>query len=968
MNQLTEYINLSNQAIDWVAKNKPEQFDQRFLDIVEQRRILKQIQNALLDNPSIAAYGISQVGKSYLMSNLLQDKGKPFIVKSDGGEYDFINEMNPRTQKTEATGVVTRFSSFKSCPERYKEEHPIMMRTLSVSDIATMLSDGYYNDVHDYTSPKESEIEDFIDNIRDKYSGKTNTDKHTFISADDILNIKEYFNRYINNAQTFKKSCFFDKLALVAENIPVHDFPNILSILWNNERNLTSLFERFVTLLSIIDFERYIYLPAEALLHHENNENTIMSVQCLKGLNDNNGKRTHVYICNNEGGFTKIDNILKSELCGICAEIVLKIPEEFLDSSDSYDLEMISDEQIIRKLGDNQIKKEILKDTDLLDLPGARARLSLLSNTLSSSEVLTNVLLRGKVAYLFNMYCETHMINIMMYCHHNEKHDVSNIPLLLNNWVNKYIGDSPETRAKKIEELNGISPLFYIATMFNIDMSYDVNSDNANRNIGLASRWEARFNKVLIGECFGNSMDWYKNWLAPDSLFQNSYLLRDFKYSVQGKSNLYEGFADTGKENKWVIPPNSHTPTEQLDKKAKEYYNNLRESFINNEYVKRLFEDPAFSWDVAATQNNDGALYIIQRLSEISSLMCNFRKNRFDEAIKSAIGTVYLAIKDFHVSPNKEEKLRENIRKAKRIHREMDIACNTDNYFFGHLLQNLQLRENEVLNLTHSLIHGNKLNNEVHTFSEYEIISTSCDNFKGCINDEEKWQKLINTYAFNDKLDAENYLEKRSIDYNALFHRTFERKKNSFKIASEILEFWENKIQSVYTLKQFTNAGQFDPIVMGYLITQIITTAKELDLESRLATLITEYVDIVKIDSMNESLIADILAETINEFVNDLGFKYLDDETITKAENLAKSDSMTLRYIRQDNAENVSEDYITSLFNGISSNPAPLTPSFEKKYFRWKEFIVIAFISHLSYQEYDRNANEQLSIIMEGLK
>ena len=155
MNQLTEYINLSNQAIDWVAKNKPEQFDQRFLDIVEQRRILKQIQNALLDNPSIAAYGISQVGKSYLMSNLLQDKGKPFIVKSDGGEYDFINEMNPRTQKTEATGVVTRFSSFKSCPERYKEEHPIMMRTLSVSDIATMLSDGYYNDVHDYTSPKK---------------------------------------------------------------------------------------------------------------------------------------------------------------------------------------------------------------------------------------------------------------------------------------------------------------------------------------------------------------------------------------------------------------------------------------------------------------------------------------------------------------------------------------------------------------------------------------------------------------------------------------------------------------------------------------------------------------------------------------------------------------------------------------------------------------------------------------------
>ena len=146
---IQNYIKQCDNAIDWVAKYKPEQFDQLFLKIVDNRRVLKQLEGTLSNNPAIAAYGVSQVGKSYLMSNLLQDKGKPFIVHSDRKDYDFINEMNPRTIKTEATGVVTRFSSFKSCPDRYKEQHPIMMRVLNVADLALIFTEGYFNDVAD---------------------------------------------------------------------------------------------------------------------------------------------------------------------------------------------------------------------------------------------------------------------------------------------------------------------------------------------------------------------------------------------------------------------------------------------------------------------------------------------------------------------------------------------------------------------------------------------------------------------------------------------------------------------------------------------------------------------------------------------------------------------------------------------------------------------------------------------------
>lgn len=967
MTNIAEYIKLCNEAIDWVAKYQPDQFDQRFLEIVEQRRVLKQIQSTMSDNPAIAAYGKSQVGKSYLMSNLLQDKGKPFIVKSDGAEYDFINQMNPRTQKTEATGVVTRFSSFESCPDRFKEEHPIMMRALSVADIAMVLSEGYYNDITDFTSPGEAEIEEFADSIREKYkNGRRN--ETIAVSADDILDMKAYFNKYINNAQTFKKSCFFDKIALVIESVPVSDLASVFSTLWNNDENLTGLFRRFVNLLNRLNFSRYVYLPAEALLHHERNENTIMSVQCLNGLNDSNARQTEVFLSNGNT-FTTVANVSKSELSGICAEIVLKIPDEFLNSRDSYSFDMITDSDVISRLGDGVVKKDILKKTDLLDFPGARSRQQQLAEKLSDSKVLTNVLLRGKVAYLFNMYCEARMINILMFCHHNESNDVTSIPLLLNNWVNKYIGVTPEARASKLKDLNGISPLFYVATMFNIDMKYNVNSDEANRGDSLEGRWEARFDKVLAKECFGGSMSWYKNWDSADSLFRNSYLLRDFKYSGVGESNLYEGFANDGKETLWIIPQNSHTPAHLLGERAKEYYEELRKSFVSSKYVKRLFENPALSWDVAASRNNDGALYIIQRLGQVCTLISDFRTNQCNDDLKSAIKEVYRTIADYYVSQDGEVILRENIRKAKTFHREMDMACNSDNYFFGHLLQSLQLGENETLNLVHSLIQGNTLNNAVQTFTEYEIIFTRCHSFGGCNNDDERWERLISVYGFLDKEEAREYLDKKGIDPEILFRRTFERKKNSFIIAEAILTLWSNNIQSIDTLKKFTTDGQFDPVVMGYLVSQLISTAKELDLECHLSDSIADYVNVTNIANVNEGLVADVLTETINEFVVDFGYRYLSESDRAQAEKTAASNNaLTLSYIKREQPEQVSEDFITGLFNGLSSEPSPLTPAFENNYFRWMEYLVVAFIAHLSCPDYNQEANDKLAVIMGGLK
>ena len=103
--KINTQIGLVNDALAWIRKNKPEHYEQRFMQLVEERRKLRKLALAECENPAIAAYGKSQAGKSYLMSNILQKDGQPFTVDVDGQRYNFINEMNPITNISSAHTV-----------------------------------------------------------------------------------------------------------------------------------------------------------------------------------------------------------------------------------------------------------------------------------------------------------------------------------------------------------------------------------------------------------------------------------------------------------------------------------------------------------------------------------------------------------------------------------------------------------------------------------------------------------------------------------------------------------------------------------------------------------------------------------------------------------------------------------------------------------------------------------------------
>lgn len=937
---------------------KPEAYAQQFLQLVDCRRRLRTMQTAAENNPGIAAFGKSQVGKSYLINCLLQDKGKHFMVKSNNDEYDFVLHINPPSEEgggRESTGVVSRFSSFKRRPDIYSQQYPVLVKTFSLTDIILILADSYYNDSDHDQLLSEDEVDSLATNLIEQY-GNNQPIASPVIAADDVLYMKEYFMHHIKRASVFYQKPFFDKLAFVVENIMPTDYITVFGKLWKDNPNMTRLYKKLYDILKRINFAPYIYLPIGAVLHEGIRENTIMSVQCLKELLDQKGssRTTDVYIMEDGKVIPCDKSVPKSHVCAICSEVIYKIEESFLSSTSRYDMRGIPDETK-QRIRQDEIQMKMLQDNDLLDFPGARSRLKTKIETLDEDDVLLNCYLRGKVAYLFNKYNEDKIINILLYCHHNKDNDVSDLYLMLEDWVNNYVGKTPEERRRKIDA-TGLSPLFYIGTMFNLDMTVgpgidaDTISDKA-----IDQRWLGRFHTVVNNQCFHrDEVQWVRNWTREGENFNNSYVIRDYAYSGE-KTGLYRGFRETGKEQSMIM--------------SQAYYNRMRDTFINNEHVRTLFRDPAVAWDLTASIGNDGALYIMENLATVAQRMMNSREQDFIEARKHIMERVYTIMKGHYVSDDTSEILEANIRKADAIFRDIEFTCEASPDYFGHLIQALQLSESNCYNIIHKLIPNltSIVVGDSH-IKDYQLIRRRCNNFEGAETEEEKWKILISSYRFSNRDEAYAYLQARGIETDKLFAGSHIKRTNSAIITDQLLTQWKNALDDQQFQNAFGGEGRVDPISLTALIDCIKSSANDLGLAEKIENEISQYTDISNTNDINSSLVADIIATTVSDFVTDFGYSYLSPKQIESARRVAKEHNLPcFDWIERERQEEYDEDQLTELFDRILKSSDKHTEAYKAHLQSWIEYLYIAYIAHLNVPNINREFNDKLKQILKEL-
>lgn len=968
-NSIKTQINIINDALAWIKANKPDQYEQRFLQLVSERCRLRKLAATELENPAIAAYGESQKGKSYVITNLLSDNGKPFTVKTPQGEKDFVKEINPITNNVEATGVVTRFTTFAAEPSKYNPDFPVLIKLLGVSEIATILCDGYHSDITDYQSYSDNELKDISTEIYEHYKDKADI-INPVVVEDDILDMKYYLQRCTGGStQSLIRSPFFERVALIARKVEASEWGNIFAPLWHRNATLTNLFLRLSEALRQLGYAKAVYVPIDAVL---NTNQTLMSVQRINELGQRDKTEasafTKVIIVHPGGGNQVIEKFDKSELSALCAEAVFKVEERFLNSELSYDMTMITDPAVKTGLSVKPFKKDIIRHTDLLDFPGARARNQLKEENLDKTDPKSamsndaNVYLRGKVAYLFNRYSDSGLINILLFCHDNAQRNDDTLYITIENWVKQYVGDSTSQRARTLKLTGGVSPFFLIATKFNIDMTMaDANPDDvANSRNAIDQRWGDRFNIVLYKEVIhGSDAEWFQNWITEGETFKNTYLLRDYKYSGDtGKgNNLYYGFRETGKEQKSAMDG--------------EYYERMRTSFIESPHTRKFFADPARSWDVAATQNNDGALYLFEQLAIAASNMEQTRRELTSNTLRSIGKSLHDILKGYYHANDAAQQLIQDMNQACAIRRELIFACNKDSYFFGRMIRELQITEKELYNCIYDLINSPAMNDTRNDSRNYEIIREDIGRrLDRCTTDDMKWECVMMGYNLPDREAAEAFLAEKGVDARKLFNGNFKRKTNSAIIAEKVYNTWVDSIKEPEAINRLCDNGAFDPIEMSALVDNIELTSRKLLLEEALDKIIEEHVQVMNMNAVNISLIADLMASKINDFICDLGYDWRNEEERTAAKRLVDENPMKfdeLEYIEQKHPENYTSEELTDMFNELIGRPDGMTQAFKNNYFRWIEFMIVSFLLKGQIINYDIEANDRMGKLIERI-
>ena len=278
--------------------------------------------------------------------------------------------------------------------------------------------------------------------------------------------------------------------------------------------------------------------------------------------------------------------------------------------------------------------------------------------------------------------------------------------------------------------------------------------------------------------------------------------------------------------------------------------------------------------------------------------------------------------------------------------------------------------EDKTFHKVHDLIPtlAGKVNDNAE-FKNYEMIRERCKNFSGCRTEDEKWNLFTRQFFFRDKEEGREYLQKRNIDPAKLFAGSDIKRKNSAVITKDIMDYWKSNISSIEFVNVYSGDNMMDPGVLNNMVKCLVDSAANVNLPGTIEGLITDYVDIQNINNINQSLVSDVIATTISDFVTDFGNSYLTTDQTGSARKVATEMCLPcFDWIDRDRKEEYDEDELTDLFDQILKIEGCYTEAYKANYNSWIENMFVAFIAHLNIPEYDREANNELKVILDGIR
>ncbi len=566
----------SGQAIDWIqrvrgnARSVDNEADSLIYRLRRVRNQAKSLGVAAGLPSTVGFFGLSQAGKSYLISALAAGGDGKLETVVDGQRLDFINHINPPGGGKEATGLVTRFS-FRA--QQGPAGFPLELKLFEEIELVKILVNSFFLDFN------FEKIGNPIDAIAAKrklseLEARKRAQRVPGVSEDDMVSLWEYLKESFGNSIGPLTAEFLPRAVALAPYLSIEDRAQLFGCLWGQAGALTQAFSSLAQTLEQLGQPSRVFAPIEALVRKTDSgvlsqADSIMNVDMLQRLGRPQDLPISVLPII-EGQAQAQQNITMAQLAALTAELTFPLV--------------------------NQPHQKIFEDVDLLDFPGYRGRLGLDSLTdISGAQAkdhvgnpIAQLLLRGKVAYLFERYTESQEMNVLVVCTASHKQsDVTEVGPVLSKWIEKTQGKTAEERARRDPGL------IWAVTMFDIKINDSLTKDEDM----LHTVWNNLVQMTLL-ERFGDR-SWMQDW-AKGVEFNNTFLVRKPRTPVS--------FLDVEGGQERSI---TQAVAAQLSL--------MEKTFIQAPLIATHVSEPAQAWSAMMTLNDGGIERLSHYLSKVST-------------------------------------------------------------------------------------------------------------------------------------------------------------------------------------------------------------------------------------------------------------------------------------------------------------------------------------------------------------
>lgn len=578
----------AGRAIDWIGDTRrtSQRLDRDADGLVERlrraRNLCRRLGAAARRPMSVGFFGLSQAGKSYLISALASGRNGRLETVMDGERLDFIDHVNPPGGGKEATGLVTRFSrNHQETPPGF----PVVLTLLSEADLVKVLGNSFFCDFDRERVAFDTDPAAIRAELKALEARRVPTPV-AGLSEDDAIDLQDYFMKRFPKSMEPLLGDYWPTVTTLAPFLMPADRARLLSVLWGRIGEFTETYLRLRGGLEAVGHAPRVCAPMDAIVRHEagglTQADNIMNVDILFRMGRDDDDRLKVIPLGPDGPRSEAA-LPRSLLAALSMEMLFELTEA--------------------------PQVEGLETIDLLDFPGYRGRLKVMDLAEARQQVegrdpVAELVLRGKVAYLFERYTDDQEMNVLVLCTPSDKQsDINEVGDALTWWISATQGETASERARRKPGLIWSVTMLDKRIAESASKSFDV----------IRESWDGFMRMVLL-ERF-EKFDWVRNW-ADSQPFDNLFLVR--------KPGMSDAFIDTS--------PRPHLREKAILDTKKATLDHMRATFVENPLVRRHVADPGGAWDAMLGLNDGGMTRLADYLRMVARV--ETKLERIEEQVR----------------------------------------------------------------------------------------------------------------------------------------------------------------------------------------------------------------------------------------------------------------------------------------------------------------------------------------------